>query len=271
MATGIRTHIKAIILDMDGVLWEDNTPLLDMPAFFQALAAIQLPVVYATNNGTRTVSMYVERLAKFGVPAEPWQVVNSAIATADYLSQQFPGGGPVFVVAETGVLEALAERGFYPVPPDAPLESALAVVAGMDRQATYAKLSEAALLIRAGKPFIFTNPDRTFPTSRGLVPGAGSFLAFLQAATGVMPTIIGKPEPYLYNFAMQRLGTTPAETLAVGDRLDTDILGAQRAGCPNVLVLSGVTTLAEAQSWLPQPDLILPNLADLLPFLIESL
>lgn len=271
MTTGLPPHIKALILDMDGVLWQDNTPLLDMPAFFQALAAANLPVVFATNNGTRSITMYVERLAKFGVLVEPWQVVNSAIATADYLSRQFPGGGPLYVVAETGVLEALAERGFYPLPPDSPTHTALAVVAGMDRSATYAKLSEAALLIRAGKPFIFTNPDQTFPTPRGLVPGAGSFLAFLQAATGVVPTIIGKPEPYLYNFAMQRLGTSPAETLAVGDRLDTDILGAQRAGCPNVLVLSGVSTLAEAQAWQPQPDLILSSLADLLPVLIESL
>lgn len=265
----ITNRIKALILDMDGVLWEDNTPLLDMPAFFQALEAIRLPVVFATNNGTRSVGMYVERLAGFGVRAEPWQVVNSAIATADYLSRLFPGGGPLYVTAEAGVLEALAERGFYPLPPEAPPGDALAVVAGMDREASYAKLREAALLIRAGKPFIFTNPDKTFPTPRGLVPGAGAFLAFLEAATGVQATVIGKPEPYLYNFAMQRLGTTPAETLAVGDRLDTDILGAQRAGCPNVLVLSGVTTLAEAQAWQPQPDLILPNLADLLPILVE--
>ena len=261
--------INALILDMDGVIWQDNTPLLDMPVFFDALKAIHIPVVFATNNGTRSIEMYVERLAKFGVPVEPWQVVNSAIAAADYLSKQFPGGGPVYVTAETGVIEALAERGFFPLEPDAPTDSALAVVAGMNRAANYATLTEAALLIRAGKPFIFTNPDRTFPTPRGQVPGAGAFLAFLEAATGVPATIIGKPEPYMYNYAMQRLGTAPAETLAVGDRLDTDILGAQRAGCPSALVLSGVSNLAEAQAWHPQPELILPNLADLLPILLE--
>jgi 4-nitrophenyl phosphatase len=270
MASTLLSHIKALILDMDGVLWQDNHPLLDMPVFFQALKSIHMPVVFATNNGTRSIAMYVERLAEFGVAVEPWQVVNSAIAAANYLHKQYPDGGPVYVMAETGVLEALVERGFYPLPPGAPSDAALAVVAGMDRSASYAKLSEAALLIRAGKPFIFTNPDLTFPTPRGLVPGAGAFLAFLEAATGVPATIIGKPEPYMYNFAMQRLGTSPKETLAVGDRLDTDILGAQRAGCPSALVLSGVSTLAEAQAWQPQPELILPGLADLLPLLLES-
>ena len=261
--------IKALILDMDGVIWQDDMPLLDMPAFFNTLKTIQIPVVFATNNGTRSIGMYVERLAKFGVLVEPWQVVNSSIALADYLSKRFPDGGPVYVTAEAGVLEALAERGFYPLELGAPPESALAVVAGMNRAANYAMLSEASLLIRAGKPFLFTNPDRTFPTPRGQVPGAGAFLAFLEAATGVPATIIGKPEPYMYNFAMQRLGTVPAETLAVGDRLETDILGAQRAGCPSALVLSGVSTLAQAQAWQPQPELILPNLADLLPILLE--
>ena len=113
MNTGIPANIKGIILDMDGVLWRDDQPLLDMPAFFSEVKALGIPVVFATNNGTRSVSQYVERLAGFGVPVEPWQVVNSAIATADYLSKQFPQGGPVFVVGETGVIEALADKGFY--------------------------------------------------------------------------------------------------------------------------------------------------------------
>ena len=132
---------------------------------------------------------------------------------------------------------------------------------------SYEKLAKAALLIRAGKPFIGTNPDLTFPTPRGLIPGAGAVLAFLEAATSIRPVMMGKPEPYLYHFSMERLGTLPEETLAVGDRLETDILGGQRAGCPTVLVLSGVTSPSEAQRWQPQPDLVLPNLADLLPIL----
>lgn len=264
MSPNIPADIKALILDMDGVLWRDTQALLDMPAFFKGVKELGIPVVFATNNGTRSIAMYVERLASFGVKAEPWQVVNSSIAVADYLSKEFPQGGPVWVVGEVGVVEALQERGFH-LAVDS--EDPVAVVAGMDRAMTYDKLSRAALLIRAGKPFLGTNPDLTFPTPHGLVPGAGATLAFLQAATSVKPLIIGKPEPHLYRFAIDRLGTRPEETLAVGDRLDTDILGGQRAGCPTVLVLSGVTSAADAVNWQPQPDLILPNLADLLPVL----
>lgn len=267
MTSQLPANIKALILDMDGVLWQDNQPLLNMPPFFAALKEIGIPVVFATNNGTRSVSMYVDRLAGFGVTAEPWQVVNSAIAVADFLSKQFPQGGPVCVVGEAGVIEALNDKGFHLAQEH---DDPLAVVAGMDRAMTYEKLARAALLIRAGKPFVGTNPDLTFPTPRGLVPGAGATLAFLEAATGVHPVIIGKPEPYLYRFAMARLGTRPEETLAVGDRLDTDILGGQRAGFPTALVLSGVTSAADAARWTPAPDLILPNLADLLPLLVKQ-
>jgi 4-nitrophenyl phosphatase len=267
MSLQLPANIKAMILDMDGVLWAGDHPLLDMPRFFDAVRALNFPVIFATNNGTRSVDMYVKRLAGYGVTVEPWQVVNSSIAMADYLAEQFPERGPVFVAGEAGVVEALVERGFTVTGEYD--EDALAVVAGMDRATNYEKLSKAALLIRAGKPFIFTNPDQTFPTPRGLVPGAGAFLSFLQTATGVCPTIIGKPEPYLYQFAIHRLGTLPEDTLAVGDRLDTDILGGQRTGCPTVLVMSGVTSPAELARWQPQPDFVLPNLADLLPLLQE--
>ena len=268
MSHQILTNIKGIILDMDGVLWRDSQALLDMPSFFTGLKNLDIPVVFATNNGTRSVAMYVERLAGFGVLVEPRQVVTSAVATADYLARQFPMRGRIFIVGEAGVIEAIQEHGFEVT--DRTSDDILAVVAGMDRQASYEKFCEATLLIRAGKPFIGTNPDLTFPTPRGLVPGAGSFLAFLEAATGVSPIMIGKPEPYLYRFAIERLGTPPEATLAVGDRLETDILGGQRTGCPTALVLSGVSSSAEADAWQPQPDLILPNLADLLPLLVNA-
>lgn len=265
MIHSLPAGIKGMILDMDGVLWRDQQALLDMPHFFDTIRSWNFPVVFATNNGTRSIDMYVKRLADFGVAVEPWQVVNSAIATADYLKHKFPQGGRVFAAVEVGVIEALQDCGFEPVTQAS--GDVLAVVAGMFRQASYELLAEAALLISSGKPFIGTNPDLTFPTPRGLVPGAGAFLKFLEAATGVSPIIIGKPEPYLYQFATQRLGLLPQETLAVGDRLDTDILGGQRIGCPTVLVLSGVSGPAEAAAWQPQPDLTLPNLADLLPLL----
>lgn len=249
---------------MDGVLWRDDQALLDMPAFFQAVKNLGIPVVFATNNGTRSVGMYVERLSGFGVEVEPWQVVTSAIATADYLAHRFPQGGPVTILGEAGVIEALGEKGFHQAGEE---EDSLAVVAGMYRSMTYERLATATLLIRSGKPFIGTNSDLTFPTPRGLVPGAGAIIKLLEVASDVHPVMIGKPEPYLYRFSIDRLCIKPEEVLAVGDRYETDIIGGQRTGCPTVLVLSGVTSPAQAAQIQPAPTLILPNLADLLPIL----
>jgi 4-nitrophenyl phosphatase len=139
------------------------------------------------------------------------------------------------------------------------------VVAGLDRTLTYDKLTQAALLIREGSLFIGTNPDRTYPMPGGrLVPGAGAVLAALEAATDVAPVIIGKPAPEMYQVAMERLGTLAGETLVVGDRLETDIAGAQALGCQTALVLSGVTTQAAALAWEPAPDWIEANLTELL-------
>lgn len=157
------------------------------------------------------------------------------------------------------MLEALTEKGFQPgkIKP-------LAVVVGMDRGLTYEKLSQAALLIRSGLPFIGTNPDRTFPLPYGLVPGVGAILACIETATDVQPIVLGKPQPEMYEFAMKRLGTTPEQTLVVGDRIDTDIVGAQTLGCRTALVLSGVTSPQEAHTWSPPPDWIGANLSTLL-------
>jgi 4-nitrophenyl phosphatase len=252
-------NIQGLILDMDGVLWRDQAPLLDIPAFFAQSAEIGLSVILATNNSTKTVDQYIEKLAHFGAQVHPEQIVNSSMAAADYLKRLHPQGGPVFIVGESGLVDSLSVEGFYLAE-----ENVLAVVAGLDRQITYSKLNKASRLIRDGAPFIGTNPDRTFPTPTGLTPGSGSVLAFIEAASGVSPTIMGKPERYMFDVALRRLNLPPNAVLAVGDRMDTDIQGGQRAGCRTAVVLSGVSTLAEVQDWRPQPDLILDNLADLL-------
>ncbi len=249
-------NIRGLILDMDGVLWRDHEPIGDLPAIFDRIIRLGLRVILATNNATRTVASYLEKLAGFGVHLEPWQIITSSQATAQYLHQQQPTGGNVFVVGEAGLLEALQEKGFT-INPD----HAHTVIAGMDRHLTYDKLSRATLLIRAGATFVGTNPDRSFPTPAGLVPGAGSILALLETASDVPPIIVGKPGPIMYQQALERLGTAPEDTLAVGDRLETDILGGQNTHCKTALVLSGVTTREQALAWTPAPDLITEDLA----------
>jgi 4-nitrophenyl phosphatase len=244
---------------MDGVIWQGLQPIGDLPAIFTRIHQQGWKVLLATNNATRTPQQYVERLAGYGVRVEPWQVVNSVDVTTHYMIQHFPGGGTVYVIGEEGLTKALAEKGFTTGD-----KNVMAVIAGMDRQVNYDKLSRATLLIRSGALFIGTNPDRTFPTPEGLVPGAGSILAALEAATSVQPLIMGKPSPAIYQLALERLGTSPKETLVVGDRLETDIAGAQAIGCPTAVVLSGVSTEGDIRAWQPPPDMIADNLASLI-------
>jgi len=259
MIQNFSPQVKALILDMDGVLWRGNQPIGDLKQVFARIHELGLKVICATNNSTSTPAQFAQKLLGYGVDLSPEFILNSGVAAAIYLKQLHPGGGPVFIVGENGLHLALKEKGFWHTDQDP-----IAVVAGMDRQVTYEKIAGATKWIRRGAPFIGTNPDKTFPTPDGLTPGSGSILAAIQAASGVDPTIIGKPEAFLYQVAMGITGTTPQETLAVGDRLDTDILGGQRAGTRTALVLSGVTTPEQAEQWSDAPDLIAQDLGEIL-------
>jgi 4-nitrophenyl phosphatase len=247
-------NIKALVLDMDGVLWREIEPI-----GFSRFERAGLKVLLATNNATKTQEMYIEKIAGMGAHVKKEQILTSAMGVAYLLKKRFPDGGPVYVVGEFGLTSALQDAGFY-----VSEQNPLAVVAGMDREISFSKLKQATLLIRSGVPFYGTNPDRTFPTPEGFIPGAGAILAALVTATDVQPIIAGKPSPTLYEFALEKLGTLPSETLAVGDRIETDIVGGQQAGLRTALVLSGVSTRAEGQSWTPKIDLILPELGDLI-------
>jgi 4-nitrophenyl phosphatase len=251
--------IRALILDMDGVLWRDNQPLGDLAAIFSEINQLGWKVILATNNATKSIDQFLTKLESFDVILESWQIINSAQATAHYLKGLHPDGGPIYIVGEPGMMQTFEEAGFihsenYP----------LAVVAALDRGINFQKLRTATLLIRSGVPFVGTNPDRTFPTPEGLVPGAGSILAAIESATDKKPLVIGKPNPAMYQFALERMGTSPDETLVVGDRLETDIAGAQNLNSPSALVLSGVTTEEAALAWEPVPDMIAEDLTDLI-------
>ncbi len=261
----LKSHeVKALVLDMDGVLWRENAPIGDLAAAFAGFNKAGIKVMLATNNATRTPAQYLQKLSGFGVILQEDQVINSAMGVAYLLKKRFPEGGPVYVIGEIGLITALQEAGFYHSE-----EPGLAVIASMDREITFWKLKKATLFIRSGIPFYFTNPDRTFPTPEGLIPGAGAIQAALEAATDASPIIAGKPSTTLFDFALERLGTKPQETLVVGDRLETDILGGQRAGCLTALVLSGISTKAEAEAWRPNPDLVVDELGVLLQALDE--
>jgi HAD superfamily hydrolase (TIGR01450 family) len=255
-------QIKGLILDMDGVIWRGSQPLGNLPDIFNQIKVLQLKVLLATNNSTQTIDQFLFKLRGFEVELQKWQVINSAEASAEILKEKYPAGGPAYFLGEEGLCLAMQAAGFYH---DA--NFAQFVIAGMDRNLTYEKLSQASLLIRSGIPFFGTNPDRSLPTPRGLEPGAGSILAAIEAATDIPPVIFGKPQPDMYQVALHRLNTSPAETLVVGDRLETDIVGAQKLGCRTGLVLSGATNKEQASQWKPAPDIIATDLKSMIEML----
>jgi 4-nitrophenyl phosphatase len=259
----IPSNIKALILDMDGVVWKSDTPIGDLASTFGRIRARGLKFVFATNNGTRSPEEYQEKLAGLGVDVEAWQVVTSALGIAFMLAQKYPRGTQVFMIGGNGIRVALEEKGFEILSiENAP--QAQVLVMGIDRDINFQKVAEATLLVHAGIPFYTTNTDRTFPTPRGEIPGSGAWLSVITTATGVEPIVAGKPFPYMLELALERLGTKKEETLVVGDRLETDIAAGQAVGCPTALMLSGISTKAQAQAWTPKIGVIADDLSSLI-------
>lgn len=261
-------NIKALIIDMDGVLWHGDQPMPGLTDFFQTLRDQQIRFILATNNASLTQEQYVTKLAQMGVEVTREEILTSSMATALYLSKHNnPAESRVFVIGEDGAKQPLLDHGFtltdlYELNDDKdnPNMGAHIVVCGKDSTLTWDKLATATLNIRAGAQFIGTNADTTLPTERGLTHGNGAILAALQAATGVTPTIIGKPEPIIYQQALALLGVDPAQTVAIGDRLETDILGAVRTGIRSLMVLSGVSTEDDFKTTDYQPTWVMPDI-----------
>jgi 4-nitrophenyl phosphatase len=255
-----RLHrLRYLLIDLDGVLYTGSTPLPHADAFIGWLRTRVIPFRLVTNNATLTPAQYVEKLAAMAIEVTPAEIFTSALATAAFLEAEGARGQAAYAVGEAGLLEALQQSGVR-ITADRPQW----VVAGLDRSLTYEKLATAALAVQAGARFVGTNPDTSLPTERGLVPGAGAIQAAIVAATGVTPTVIGKPQPLMLRLAMESLGGSTENTAVLGDRLDTDIQGAIAAGLPSILVLTGVSTRAEAAASPAQPDLIVDDLAQLM-------
>ncbi|MBE2224377.1 MAG: HAD family hydrolase [Anaerolineae bacterium] len=259
------THIKNLILDMDGVLWRGNTPLPGLVDFFDTLRRLDINFALATNNATKTAVMYTEKLANFGVNVPPAQIVTSSEATASYLREEYPDGARIYAVGAQGMRDAMTAQGFTLVSEAEAYNGAQAdaVVVGFNPDATYQLMAMGAHLINQGARFIGTNPDPSFPSEMGPLPGAGALLAFVQTGTGVKPTIIGKPGPIMFQQAMKRLGGTPENTAMVGDRLTTDILGANNAGLNSILVLSGVSKPEDVKIYNIEPDFIFADINEI--------
>ena len=263
--------IRGVVLDMDGVLWHGDRPLPGLTELFGTLGRLELPFVLATNNATKTALQYVQKLARLGVQVRPDQVLTSPGATAGYLRQSFPKGISVYVVGEAALHETLAAAGFVVIGPAEVRagQTAPVVVGGLTTtNLSYDLLATASLLVQQGATFVATNYDLTYPAEVGQLPGAGAVLSVITAATGVQPTVVGKPYPAMFEAAARLLGTRPEETLMVGDRLETDIDGAKAAGFKTALVLTGVSNRGDIGS--SAPDYVLEDLAALVATLQQT-
>jgi 4-nitrophenyl phosphatase len=269
------SQIRALIIDMDGVLWHGSEAMPGLTGFFETLRARDLRFILATNNASLTPEQYVKKLAGMGVEVSLDEVMTSGMATAMYLAETHdPAKTRIFVLGEEGLLKPLRDLGFtltglYELNRENS-QGADIVVSGKDHGINWDKLATATLNIRAGAQFIGTNGDTTLPTERGLTHGNGAILAALEAATGIKPLIVGKPEPIMYQQAIAKLGADLNETIAIGDKLETDILGAIRTGIRSLMVLSGVSSEDDLHRSEYQPTWVLPDIRAVTRFLQEQ-
>lgn len=205
------------------------------PSVERARAA-GMTMAFVTNNASRAAGSVAAHLSELGIPATARDVVTSGQAIAHWLTRQLPKGSAVLVLGTPELQEQIAEAGFAP---QRTAEGALAVVQGLDPSTSWKDLAEASVAILAGALWVAGNRDSTYPTSRGALPGNGAMVQALVTATGLEPVVVGKPEPELHLTSVERVGAK--RPLVVGDRLDTDVLGAVRAGADSLLVLTGVT------------------------------
>jgi glycerol 3-phosphatase-2 len=230
-----------LLVDLDGVVYLGDEPIDGAAEALRAARAAGARPVFVTNNAARPPAEVAAQLVGMGVEASADDVMTSAVAAARVLAERLPKGSPVLVVGGEGVRNALETVGLRPVSRSD--EAPRAILQGFSPEVGWPALAEAAVALRAGAAWIATNADVTLPSPRGPLPGNGSLVAALAAATGLTPEVIGKPEPALFTAALAA-GEARAP-LVVGDRLDTDIAGAVAAGLPSLLVLSGVSGPAE--------------------------
>lgn len=257
MATLAQLH-DCLLLDLDGTVFRGHEAT---EGAVDALAAITSRKLYVTNNASRTPAEVADHLDALGFSAHADDVVTSAQSAAHLLALQLPAGARVLVIGTEALAAEVANVGLEPVRQFS--DDPVAVVQGHSPQTGWADLAEAALTIRAGGLWVAANSDKTLPSERGLLPGNGSMVAALQTATEQVPQVAGKPQPTLMNDALAR-GRYEAP-LVVGDRLDTDIAGANAAGLPSLMVLTGVNSAADMVHAIPaeRPDFLAPDLRSL--------
>ena len=247
---------EGYLIDLDGTIYRGSEPIPAGRRFVEQLQARQIPFLFLTNNTTKTPETVANRLAnEFSIHVGPETVYTATLATIDYLNDANKGK-KVYVIGEPGLIEPILAAGYVweEETPDY-------VVVGLDTDVTYEKFVVATLAIQKGATFIGTNPDKNIPTERGLLPGAGSVIAMIEASTQQKAIYIGKPEAIIMEKAVEILGMEKANVMMVGDNYTTDILAGINNGIDTLLVLSGFTQKADVPT-LPVPPTYLVDSLD---------
>jgi NagD protein len=253
-----RTESQCWLTDMDGVLVHEGNALPGAAEFLQRLVDRNRRFLVLTNNSIFTPRDLAARLARSGLQVPEEAIWTSALATADFLSSQLPGGS-AYVIGEAGLTTALYEAGYTLTDTDPDF-----VVLGETRSYSFEALTRAIRLIGAGARFIATNPDATGPSGEGPLPATGSVAAMITKATGREPYFVGKPNPMMFRSAMNRIEAHSESTTMVGDRMDTDVVAGIEAGLDTVLVLSGSTRASEISRFPFRPSRVCDSIADVI-------
>jgi NagD protein len=253
-----RRPIRSWLMDMDGVLVSEQHAIPGAKEFLARLRELGLPFLVLTNNSIYTPRDLAARLSRTGLEVPERSIWTSALATAQFLDDQRPGG-TAFVIGESGLTTALHDRGYTLSESDPDY-----VVLGETRTYSFERITQAIRLIASGSRFIATNPDNVGASPEGLLPATGSVAALISRATGVDPYYVGKPNPLMMRSALNAIEAHSETTAMIGDRMDTDVVSGLEAGLETILVLTGVTTPGEAERYSYRPSRIVESVADLI-------
>ena len=258
---------RLFLLDMDGTLYLDDRLFDKVPEFLSHVRRIGGRYLFLTNNSSRGVEGYMEKLSRMGIPTAPEDYLTSVDAAIDHL-RRFHAGEKCYVFGTRAFYGQLQTAGI-PVT-DRPENDVDILLCGFDRELTFRKLEDACILLNRGVTWLATNPDWVCPTWYGSVPDCGSVCRMLTTATGREPTVIGKPQPEMALLAMERTGFSPEQTVLLGDRLYTDVACGVNAGIDTVFVLSGEGTMADIDTYRIHPTWVYPDIGTLYRELEET-
>lgn len=250
-------NIKNYLIDMDGVILRGTTLIPGAAEFVQRLRAQGIPFLILTNNSQYTARDLHVRLSYMGLDVPPEAIFTSALATAQFLHSQRPGGR-AYAIGESGLTTALHDIGYILTDQEPEY-----VVLGETTAYSFERITRAIRFVTAGARFIATNPDVMGPGEGGIVPATGAVAALISAATGVKPYFIGKPNPLMMRTALRTIEAHSEESVMIGDRMDTDIVAGTESGLRTILVLSGVTKREEVERFPYRPTWIMESVADI--------